>query len=519
MKPTVGGDRRATRTGTRWPASSAPNATTLVFHLVNPAPDFPNILAMPFSSARPVEYDQYVPDSAQWRQHTLSDGPYEITKYVASKEFVLERNPAWNQASDPLRHAYVDEIDVTEGLTQDNVQQQIEAGTGDMDWDVTPPAQDLPKLEAAKDSRLVIGPSGPYYVAINTYLALNQYAGPMKNKLVRQAANYAVNKNAIVQIYGGPTIAAPANQVVLPGNVGYIKNYNPYPGQQRQRRSGQVEGAAREGRLSERPRDQAALLDDRPGPARRAGAAGEPRQGRLQGEARLGHAVRLLRQVPARPVARPSGTSGTSRRPAGSRTGSATTAARSSSRSSRARARARATTAATTAPVFNGFVDKALTATSHEPGRDVLAEGERADHEGRGHRARRVPEVDRVPLLAGAGLPVLLLGSELRSDEHLDQGIEPTGETQVVAEHDPLETGRHDLPVSAGLEAFVLARAGGARAVEVRPLAPGARDRGRLRAALRARCPASGSSSPAGRPPGAGTDRTCAFVRRATTST
>ena len=208
---------------------SAPNATTLVFHLVNPAPDFNNILAMPFSSARPVEYDQYVPDSAQWRQHTLSDGPYEITKYTATKEFVLKRNPAWNQASDPLRHAYVDEMDVTEGLTADNVQQQIEAGTGDMDWDVVPPPQDLPKLEAAKDTRLVIGPSGPYYVAINTYLALNEFAGPMKNLLVRQAANYAVNKNAIVQIYGGPTIAAAANQVVLPGNVGYIKNFNPYP--------------------------------------------------------------------------------------------------------------------------------------------------------------------------------------------------------------------------------------------------------------------------------------------------
>ena len=142
---------------------------------------------------------------------------------------MLDRNPAWNPASDPLRHAYVDQMDVTEGLTQDNVQQQIEAGTGDMDWDVTPPAQDLPKLNAAKDSRLVIGPSGPYYVALNTYLALNEYAGPMKNKLVRQAANYAVNKNAIVQIYGGPNIAAPANQIVLPGNVGYIKNYNPYP--------------------------------------------------------------------------------------------------------------------------------------------------------------------------------------------------------------------------------------------------------------------------------------------------
>jgi peptide/nickel transport system substrate-binding protein len=208
---------------------SAPNASTVVFHLVGPAPDFTNILAMPFSSARPVEYNQYVPDSAQFRQHTLSDGPYEITKYVATKEFVLARNPAWNPASDPLRKAYVDGMTVTEGISQANVQQQLEAGTGDMDWDVLPPSQDLPALQAKHDPNLVIGPTGPYYVALQTYLAMNEFAGPFKNKLVRQAANYAVDKVAIAQIYGGPTIAIPANQVVLPGNVGFIKNYNPYP--------------------------------------------------------------------------------------------------------------------------------------------------------------------------------------------------------------------------------------------------------------------------------------------------
>jgi len=211
------------------PGVVAKNALTLVFHLLKPAPDFSNILAMGFSSARPVEYMKYVPDSAEMRQHTISDGPYQIMKYVPGKEFQLDRNPAWSAKTDSLRHAYVDHMKVTEALTQDTVQQQIQAGTGDMDWDVTPPSQSLPGLIASKDQRLVIGPEGPYYVALNTYLAMNQYAGPMKNKLVRQAAEYALNKNAIVQIFGGPRIATPANQVVLPGNVGYIQNYNPYP--------------------------------------------------------------------------------------------------------------------------------------------------------------------------------------------------------------------------------------------------------------------------------------------------
>ena len=46
---------------------------------------------------------------------------------------------------------------------------------------------------------------------------------------MREAAAYAVDKNAIVQIAGGPKIAAVANQPIIPGNTGYIPGYNPYP--------------------------------------------------------------------------------------------------------------------------------------------------------------------------------------------------------------------------------------------------------------------------------------------------
>jgi len=204
---------------------------TLTFHLLSSTPDFPYILTMGFCSARPIEYMNYVPDSAPFRQHTLSDGPYEITSYVATKSFTLARNPAWSPSTDPNRHAYVNKITVTEGLTSDNVQQQLQAGTGDMEWDVTPPAQNLPSLMSTHNSGLVIGPTaaGPASISLGTYLTLNQYAGPFTSKLVREAVAYGVNKNAIVQILGGKSIASTTSQLVLPGNVGYIPNYNPFP--------------------------------------------------------------------------------------------------------------------------------------------------------------------------------------------------------------------------------------------------------------------------------------------------
>jgi len=227
-KPTVDGIA-AYVSGHKLAGVVATDPSTLTFKLLQPAGDFLNILTMGFASARPVEYDQYLPDSAQLRQHTIADGPYKITSYTATKGFTLERNPAWTQASDPLRHAYVDKITITEGLSSTSVQQQIEAGTGDMEWDIQPPSQDLPRLISAGDKGLILGPTGPYYVAIGYYLALNQYAGVMKKKLVRQAVATAVNKKSIVQILGGPKVNAVSDQIIPPGNVGFVPGFNAYP--------------------------------------------------------------------------------------------------------------------------------------------------------------------------------------------------------------------------------------------------------------------------------------------------
>jgi ABC-type transport system substrate-binding protein len=207
------------------PGVTAPDPSTIVFKLVEPASDFLNILALGFCSARPVEYMKYLPDSAGFRQHTLSDGPYRITSYSPGEGFTLERNPVWEPSTDTLRHAYVDRVVITEGLTTDSVQEQLEAGTGDLEFFVFPPPQDLPGLEGSPD--LVIGPANGYIAA--RLLALNEYAGPFRNKLVREAAEYAVDKNAIIQIDGGPRVASVANQPILPGNTGYIPGYNPFP--------------------------------------------------------------------------------------------------------------------------------------------------------------------------------------------------------------------------------------------------------------------------------------------------
>jgi ABC-type transport system substrate-binding protein len=61
---------------------ATPDPLTIQFTLTAPASDFLYMLAMPFTSARPVEYDSYVPNSLQLDQNTISDGPYQISSYA-----------------------------------------------------------------------------------------------------------------------------------------------------------------------------------------------------------------------------------------------------------------------------------------------------------------------------------------------------------------------------------------------------------------------------------------------------
>jgi len=201
---------------------------TIKFTLVQAASDFLNILALPFASAAPKEYLQYVPGDNTFNQHVISDGPYTIVKYDVGKELDLDRNPAWDSSTDNLRAAYVDHIKLMLGFDASASQQQIAAGTADMQFDNAIPTADLAQLLQAKDPRLVVGPPGE----INPYMVFNfqspNNGGAMAKLQVRQAIEYAIDKVAIAQFYGGLSINIPAHQILTKGSAGY-EAFNLYP--------------------------------------------------------------------------------------------------------------------------------------------------------------------------------------------------------------------------------------------------------------------------------------------------
>jgi peptide/nickel transport system substrate-binding protein len=207
----------------------SPNPTTLVFHLLAPAYDFADIVSMPFTSARPVEYDSYVPDSLPMRQHLVSDGPYQLKSYTPGKSIIFDKNPAWSQASDSLRHQYVNEIDVTIGISDaQTILTDEKAGTYDFADDVSVQPSAIQQLTASHDPMYYAWPGD----ATNPYVVFNlrspNNSGAMANLKLRQAIEYGINKVAIQKVLGGPVVNKIINSVIPPGNVGYVP-FNPYP--------------------------------------------------------------------------------------------------------------------------------------------------------------------------------------------------------------------------------------------------------------------------------------------------
>jgi len=207
------------------------NPLTVDFTLSSPASYFPGVLNLPPFNPAPVEILSYLPDSTTLASHVPSDGPYEIQSYVPNKSITFVRNPAWSQASDPIRKAYVNQIDVSETGNQEGIYQQIltNSPSADMLWDIGMPATAVPALLASKDPRLSLqteGSTNPYII-FNTISKNN--GGALATVAVRQAISYAISRTQLVQNHGGPDIDPPLTHLIAPGTDGSGPNFDDYP--------------------------------------------------------------------------------------------------------------------------------------------------------------------------------------------------------------------------------------------------------------------------------------------------
>ncbi len=198
---------------------TVPNPRTIRFHLVSAASDFNYLIALPFTSARPVEYDKYLPDSLQLDRHTISDGPYQITSYIPGKSLVMERDPAWRQSSDKLRHQYPSRIVLTMGVTSSQAEMaDLRAGKADLMTDLILPASAIRSLRSDPDFHIWPNSYLSPYLVFNFRSPNSRHATGRLD--VRRAIEYALSKVAVQQALGGQAANQIQNSVIPAGNLG-----------------------------------------------------------------------------------------------------------------------------------------------------------------------------------------------------------------------------------------------------------------------------------------------------------
>lgn len=193
-------------------------AGTITFHLVDPDPEFFDKLAVPHASILPAS----APAKDAGNDAIPGTGPYIVASYDAKKQLKLVRNPHFKSwSNDAAPPAFPDGIDYDFGLKDEDEVTAVE--NGQADWTFDPiPADRLTEVATKFPKQLHINPlTAIFYMAMNTQIA------PFDNLKARQAVNYAIDRKALVKIYGGSSAATPTCQILPPNFPGY-EPYCPY---------------------------------------------------------------------------------------------------------------------------------------------------------------------------------------------------------------------------------------------------------------------------------------------------
>jgi peptide/nickel transport system substrate-binding protein len=197
------------------------NATgTITIHLTTPEPEFLQQLSLPFAFVLPPG----LPDKDVGTHPVPATGPYMIRSYSPSTGLVLVRNPEfkqWSALAQPK--GFPNQINWQLNVSPNQEVTQIENGQADWSPD-QPPAGRLSEIGSQYPHQVHIEPVPTLY-----YLFLNTLIPPFNNLDAREAVNYAVDRAAVVRLFGGTAVASPTCQVLPPLIPGY-KAYCPYTG-------------------------------------------------------------------------------------------------------------------------------------------------------------------------------------------------------------------------------------------------------------------------------------------------
>ncbi|THV30808.1 ABC transporter substrate-binding protein [Glycomyces paridis] len=204
------------------PGIETPDEHTIVFHLIEPFPEFDNVLAQPNAVPFPVGSgagDEFIND-------VIASGPYTLDTYTPGSLIKLVRNEHWDADTDDVRKAYPDAWEFEIGLEAATIDERLLAGQG---TDVNAiagkiQAATLPRVQTPElQDRLIASPA-----FCTTYMGMNTTKAPFDQVEVRQAVNYALDRASIQTASGGTQLADPAT-TIIPTAVSGHKDFDLYP--------------------------------------------------------------------------------------------------------------------------------------------------------------------------------------------------------------------------------------------------------------------------------------------------
>jgi YVTN family beta-propeller protein len=215
---------------------NGPNSLT--FRLTAPDPTFPLLLTGVYPVPRGTPPGKVgtkaIPEAIP------STGPYAIESYAPGRQLTLVRNSyfrSWSQAARP--DGYPDEIvwriltppkrakakakpsPARRGLQPDEAVREVTDGKADVFFNIVP-SNRVQELLSHYPRRLHLIPE-----RATVFVFLNTRRAPFDDIRVRRAFNYAVDREKVADLHGGPALAQPTCQLVPPTVPGYSR-FCPY---------------------------------------------------------------------------------------------------------------------------------------------------------------------------------------------------------------------------------------------------------------------------------------------------
>jgi YVTN family beta-propeller protein len=192
---------------------------TITFRLVAPDPEFLYKLTLSFAYPVPPS----TPDEHQLEESVPGTGPYMLESPMTPEGLTLVRNPhfrVWSPAAQP--DGYVDRIEWSFGVEPEEQVEAVLAEDADVAVEAFRATDILEDLFTGSAAQVHADP-----IPVIFFIVLNTHEPPFDRVEVRQALNLALDRERVVQIFGGARAVSPTCQQLPPNFPGY-EPYCPY---------------------------------------------------------------------------------------------------------------------------------------------------------------------------------------------------------------------------------------------------------------------------------------------------